>query len=79
VGLELISAGLSGHRLERHAREGGGRWTIKSIPVAEMRGQVRVADAALAQRTVRGGVGRSKSYGCGMIRIAPTTAARNAA
>jgi hypothetical protein len=79
AGVELVSAALTGHRLERHAREGGGRWTIKSVPVAEMRGQIRVVDGALAQRTVREGVGRSRAYGCGMIRIAPASAARDAA
>lgn len=78
-GLELVSAALSGHRLERHARQGSGRWTIKSVPVAEMRGLLRVIDATLAQRTVRKGVGRSKGYGCGMMRVAPASAARAAA
>jgi CRISPR-associated protein Cas6/Cse3/CasE subtype I-E len=78
-GLELVSAALTGHRLERHAREGGGRWTIKSVPVAEMHGLVRITDAPLAQRTIREGVGRSKAYGCGMIRLAPASAARVAA
>lgn len=78
-GLELVSAALTGHRLERHAREGGGRWTIKSVPVAEMRGLMRVVDTALAQPTIREGVGRSKAYGCGMIRVAPGSAARTAA
>ena len=78
-GLELVSAALTGHRLERHAREGGGRWTIKSVPVAEMRGLMRITDATLAQRTIREGVGRSRAYGCGMIRVAPGSAARAAA
>lgn len=78
-GLKLVSAALTGHRLERHAREGGGRWTIKSVPVAEMRGLMRITDATLAQRTIREGVGRSRAYGCGMIRVAPGSAARAAA
>jgi len=78
-GLELVSAALTGHRLERHAREGGGRWTIKSVPVAEMRGLMRITDATLAQRTIREGIGRSRAYGCGMIRVAPGSAARAAA
>jgi hypothetical protein len=78
-GLELVSAALTGHRLERHAREGDGRWTVKSVPVAEMRGLVRDTDTALAERTLREGVGRSKAYGCGMIRVAPVSAARAAA
>ena len=78
-GLELVSAALTGHRLERHAREGGGRWTIKSVPVAEMRGLMRIRDATLARRTIREGVGRSRAYGCGMIRVAPGSAARAAA
>jgi hypothetical protein len=78
-GLEIVSAALTGRRLERHAREGGGRWTIKSVPVVEIRGLVRVTDGTRAQRTIREGVGRSRAYGCGMLRVAPRSAARAAA
>jgi CRISPR-associated protein Cas6/Cse3/CasE subtype I-E len=79
AGVELIQAALVGHRLERHAREGRGRWTIKSVPVVDMRGVVRITDAMLAQATLRDGIGRSKAFGCGMIRVAPASAARAAA
>jgi len=38
-----------------------------------------ITGAALAQQTIRKGVGRSKGYGCGMMRISPASAARAAA
>ena len=35
-----------------------------------------ITGATLAQRTIREGGGRSRAYGCGMIRVAPGSAAR---
>lgn len=78
AGFELVSAVLAGHRLARHAREGGG-WTVKSVPEADLKGLVRVREPEAAVRTLRDGVGRSKAYGCGMLRLAPASAARAAA
>jgi CRISPR system Cascade subunit CasE len=79
LGVALVQAALVGHRLERHAREGRGRWTVKSVPVIDMRGVVRITDAMQAQATLRDGIGRSKAFGCGMLRVAPASAARDAA
>lgn len=51
------------------AAERGKRRVV--IETATFEGRLRVLDAALARRSLLGGVGHAKAYGCGLITLAP--------
>jgi CRISPR system Cascade subunit CasE len=46
-----------------------------TLTTATFEGRVRVAEPDLARRSMLDGVGRARAYGCGLITLAPVTAA----
>jgi CRISPR system Cascade subunit CasE len=47
-----------------------------TIAVATFEGQLEVTDATAFRRALTGGIGRAKSYGCGLLTVARPAAAR---
>lgn len=47
-----------------------------TIAVATFEGQLEVTDEAEFRRALTAGIGRAKSYGCGLLTVAPTSTSR---
>ncbi|WP_324666489.1 Type I-E CRISPR-associated protein Cas6/Cse3/CasE [Mycobacterium canetti] len=50
---------------------------VVTIAVATFEGQLEVTDASAFRRVLSRGIGRAKSYGCGLLTVAPPTTARS--
>lgn len=60
-------------RAVRHFRR---KDRIITIAMATFEGQLEVIDAAAFRRSLTCGIGRAKSYGCGLLTVAPTATSR---
>lgn len=49
---------------------------IVTIAMATFEGQLEVTDAPAFRRVLTGGIGRARSYGCGLLTVAPPTTPR---
>ena len=59
---------LVSQRRKEQFDHGGGKVTLVT---AQFDGQLRVTDAQAFQRCLRQGIGRAKSFGCGLLTVAP--------
>ena len=72
AGAEIVTARLTGFRLNRMARKsaktGVGQ---RVVPQAWIEGLLVVTETARFEQTLLDGVGRQRTFGCGMIRLRP--------
>ena len=75
-GFSLLSSSEESHgpscvvseRRKEQFAHGSGKVTLVT---AQFDGQLRVTDAQAFQRCLRQGIGRAKSFGCGLLTVAP--------
>lgn len=68
-GADLDAVLLDGFRLQRLTRKAGPGFATKTVPVADLYGELSVRDWAALLDTLRQGIGRQRAYGCGMLRL----------
>lgn len=70
-GFALESLVVTGRQRASFARRTDGAKNQVTVAMATYDGVLRVTDAELLRTAMRGGMGRAKGYGCGLITLAP--------
>lgn len=72
MGVDLVVSGLKMARFDKRDEDGGGRGRTHQISVAMVtyEGTLEVSDAPALRSALRGGMGRARGYGCGLMTLA---------